>query len=279
MSPATEILISEHLRQLKLTALLRHYPSLARQARENGLAYEDFLLSLIESELQARADNRLKRRIRDARFPLLKTLDNFDFEAAPDLDRRLIRELIGGAYIQERKNIIFVGKTGTGKTHLATALGLEACRQGVRTGFATGAGLVNELIEARSKRAISRFIQKTSRFGLLILYELGYVPFSREGSQLLFQVLADRYERASVIIITNLGFADWTQFFGDPTLTAALLDRLTHKAHVVLCNWDSFRLKESLKKKLRKAKRKNDNYIFLTHMEGGHFSVITVGHF
>ncbi len=256
MNPATEVLLSEHLKQLKLTAILRHYPPLARQARENGWAYEDFLLSLTESEIQARSDNRLKRRIRDARFPLMKTMENFDFEAVPDLDRRLMRDLVSGSYIQERKNIIFVGKTGTGKTHLATALGLEACRHGVRTRFTTGAGLVNELIEARSERMINRVIQKTSRFGLLILDELGYVPFSREGAQLLFQVLADRYERASVIITTNLGFADWTQLFGDPTLTAALLDRLTHKAHIILCNWESYRLKESMKKKTPVNKKK-----------------------
>jgi DNA replication protein DnaC len=256
MKPGTEVLLSDHLKHLKLTTILRQYHALARQARENGWAYEDFLLSLTESEIQARADNRLKRRIRDARFPLIKTLEGFDYEAAPDLDRRLVKDLIGGSYIQERKNVIFVGKTGTGKTHLATALGLEACRQGIRTRFATGAGLVNELIEARSERTISRVIQKHSRFGLLILDELGYVPFSKEGSQLLFQVLADRYERGSVIITTNLGFADWTQLFGDPTLTAALLDRLTHKAHIIMCNWDSYRLKESLKKKTSTSKEK-----------------------
>lgn len=249
MNPSTEVLLNDHLKQLKLTTVLKHYPAMARQARENGSEYEDFLLSLIESEVQARADNRLKRRIRDARFPLMKTMESFDFDVTPDLDRRLMKELAGGSYIQERKNVIFVGKTGTGKTHLATALGLEACRQGVRTRFATGAGLINELIEARSERTVTRSIQKNNRFGLLILDELGYVPFSREGSQLLFQILAERYERASVIITTNLGFADWTQLFGDPTLTAALLDRLTHKAHIILCNWESYRIKESLKKK------------------------------
>ncbi len=250
MKPGTELLLSEHLQQLKLTTVLRQYPVLARQAGENGWAYEDFLLSLTEVELQARADNRLKRRIRDARFPLVKTMESFDYDAAPDLDRRLIRELMDGAYIKERRNVIFVGKTGTGKTHLATALGLEACRQGVRTRFATGAGLVNDLIEARSERNISRVLQRYSHSGLLILDEMGYVPFSREGSQLLFQVLADRYERGSVMITTNLGFADWTQLFGDPTLTAALLDRLTHKAYIIPCNWDSYRLKESLKRKV-----------------------------
>ena len=249
MRPATEALLADHLRQLKLTAILRCYAALVRQARENGSEYEDFLASLVESEIEARADNRLKRRIRVARFPLMKTMESFDFDAAISLDRRLMRELTEGKYIEERRNILLVGKTGTGKTHLATALGLEACRQGVRTRFVTGAGLVNELIEARSERAVGRMIQKMSRFGLLILDEPGYVPFSREGSQLLFQLLAERYERASVIITTNLGFADWTQLFGDPTLTAALLDRLTHKAHIVMCDWDSYRLKESLKKK------------------------------
>jgi len=249
MKPATEVLLADHLRQLKLTAILRCYSACARQARENGSDYEDFLLSLIESELEARADNRLKRRIRDARFPIIKTMENFDFDEAEGLDKRLIREMAEGTYIKEKRNIIFVGKTGAGKSHLATSLGLEACRQGVRTRFVTGAGLVNELVEARNERAVGRIIQKISRFGLLILDELGYVPFSREGSQLLFQLLAERYERASVIITTNLGFADWTQLFGDPTLTAALLDRLTHKAHIVMCDWDSYRLKESLKKK------------------------------
>ena len=257
MNPSTEILLSAHLKQLKLTAILRHYSAIIRQAQEQGWAYEDFLLSLIESEMETRADNRLKRRIRDARFPLMKSFEGFDFDAAPELDRRVIKELMDGSYIREYRNVIFVGKTGTGKTHLATALGLEACRQGIKTRFATGAGLVNELIEARSERAISRIQQKLSRFGLLILDELGYVPFSQEGSQLLFQVLADRHERASVIITTNLGFADWTQLFGDPTLTAALLDRLTHKAHIIPCNWDSYRLKESLKKK-RQVKKNND---------------------
>jgi len=254
MKPATEALLADHLRQLKLTAILRCYTACARQARESGSDYEDFLLSLIESELEARADNRLKRRIKDARFPIIKTMEGFKFEEAEGLDRRLVREMVEGTYIQEKRNIIFVGKTGTGKSHLATALGLEACRQGIRTRFVTGAGLVNELIEARNERAVSRIIQKVSRFGLLILDELGYVPFSREGSQLLFQLLAERHERASVIITTNLGFADWTQLFGDPTLTAALLDRLTHKAHIVMCDWESYRLKESLKKKSQ-AKR------------------------
>jgi DNA replication protein DnaC len=161
----------------------------------------------------------------------------------------LVKELETGEYIKSYRNVIFVGKSGTGKTHLATGLGVEACKQGVCTRFVTGCGLANELIEAQSERTLSRVIQRYARCGLLILDELGYVPFSKEGAELLFQVLAQRHERGSVIITTNLGFADWTRVFGDPTLTGALLDRLTHKAHIINCTWESYRLRQTLKAK------------------------------
>jgi DNA replication protein DnaC len=223
--------------------------ALARHAKENGVSYEEFLLNLTETELQARAEGRLKRKLREARFPLMKTLETFDYEAAPKMDRRLIRELDAGEYIKEKRNVIFLGKSGTGKTHLATGLGVCACRQGISTRFVTGCGLANELLEAQSERSLSRVIQKYARYGLLVLDELGYVPFSKESAELLFQVLTERNERGSVVITTNLGFADWTQVFGDATLTAALLDRLTHKAHIINCTWESYRLKETLKKR------------------------------
>jgi DNA replication protein DnaC len=249
MTEGTALLLTHHLKELKLGAMLSHYPSLVRQARDTGQDYESFLLSLAETEILIRSENRLKRRIREARFPLLKTFEQFRYESSPELDRRVIEELKSGEYIREHRNVIFVGKTGTGKTHLATSLAVEACGQGIRSRFITGSELVNELVEARSERALSRSVQRYTHCGLLILDELGYVPFSKEGAQLLFQVLADRHERGSVIVTTNLGFADWTQLFGDPTLTAALLDRLTHKAFIVNCNWESYRLRESLKKK------------------------------
>ena len=177
-----------------------------------------------------------------------------DFESTPDLDVRLVKELSDGEYIKNHQNIIFLGKSGTGKTHLATALGMEACRSGIRTRFITGCGLVNELIEARDEKVLSRIIKRYSSYGLLIIDELGYVPFSKEGAELLFQVLAGRHEQKSVIITTNKGFADWTELFGDPSLTAALLDRVTHKAHIINCSWESYRLKETLKKKNAKKK-------------------------
>jgi DNA replication protein DnaC len=188
----------------------------------------------------------LKRRIREARFPLLKPLETFDLSAVPELDIRLLRELISCEYIRDRRNVIFLGGSGTGKTHMATGLGLEACKNNYRTRFVTCYGLVNELIEAREERDLQRLLKRYSRYDLLILDELGYIPFSKEGAELLFQILADRYEKGSVMITTNLGFADWTQVFGDQAMTAALLDRLTHKARIVNCNWQSYRLKQSL---------------------------------
>jgi len=241
--------LQANLRMLKLSTMARDLESFVRQARESGIGYDQFLLNLIAAELQARSESRLNRRLREAKFPLIKPIETFDLSAVPELDLRLFRELTGEGYIKEHRNVIFLGKTGAGKTHMATALGIEACRNNFRTRFVTCYGLVNELIEARQERTLQRLIQRYVRYDLLILDELGYVPFSKEGSELLFQVLAERHEKGSVMITTNLGFADWTQIFGDQVMTAALLDRLTHKAHIINCPWDSYRLKQSLKEK------------------------------
>ena len=241
--------LKEDLKALKLSTMARGIEAHLRQAREGGIDYDKFLLELTAVELQARTENRLNRRIREAKFPLIKPVETFDLNAVPDLDIRLFRELTGCGYIQEHKNIIFLGRSGTGKTHMATALGIEACKNNYRTRFVSCYGLVNELIEAREERQLQRLLQRYSRYDLLILDELGYVPFSKEGSELLFQVLSERYEKGSIVITTNLGFADWTQVFGDPVMTAALLDRLTHKAHIINCTWESYRLKQSLKGK------------------------------
>lgn len=249
MKASTEMVLTDNLKVLNLSHMLRHLEPQLRQAREQGTDYGEFLLGLTEIELQLRGEGRLKRRLRESKFPLLKTLEMFDYHAAPGLDRRLLHQLASGEYIGQHRNVIFLGRSGTGKTHLATSLGVEACRQGLSVRFVTGCGLANELLEARQGLNLSRIIQRYARYGVLILDELGYVPFSKEGAELLFQVLAERHERGSVIITSNLGFADWTQVFGEPTLTAALLDRLTHKAHIITCDWESFRLQESLKVK------------------------------
>ena len=248
MKPGTLMALKENMKALKLSTMARGIEAHLRQAREAGIDYDEFLLELTAIELQSRAENRLNRRLREAKFPLIKPIEAFELDAVPELDIRLFRELAGCGYVQERKNIIFLGRSGTGKTHMATALGIEACKNNCRTRFITCYGLVNELIEAREERELRRLIQRYTRYDLLILDELGYIPFSKEGAALLFQVLAERNERGSVIITTNLGFADWTQVFGDPAMTAALLDRLTHKAHIINCSWQSYRLKQSLNK-------------------------------
>lgn len=261
MKAGTEVLLKENLKALNLSHMSANLGSLLRQARENGTSHEEFLLNITEVELQMRAENRLKRKLREAKFPLLKTLEQFDYGSAPGLDKRLMRELESGEYLRSHRNIIFTGKTGTGKTHLATGLGVVACGQGIGTRFVNGCGLNNELVEAQTERRLSRVIQKYARYGLVVVDELGYVSFSRESAELLFQVLAERHERGSVIITTNLGFADWTQVFGDATLTAALLDRLTHKAHIINCTWDSYRLQETLRARRATSKGPKDNRV------------------
>ena len=249
MNAGMKALLIENLKSLKLSTMIRNLESHLRQAKQDKLEYEEFLLNLTEAEVQVRKENGRKRRLREAKFPLQKPLETFDFEAATGLDARLIKELSSCEYAKKSRNVIFMGKSGTGKTHLATGLGMEACKQGIRTRFVTGCGLANELIEARDEKLLGRAVKRYASYGLLIIDELGYVPFSKEGAQLIFQILAERHERKPVMITTNMGFGDWTQIFGDPSMTAALLDRITHKAHVINCSWESYRLKETLKSK------------------------------
>jgi DNA replication protein DnaC len=249
MNAAVKAVLMGNLKTLKLASMLKHFEEVVRQANESKSSYEECLLNLTEIEVSVRKENGRQRKVREASFPLLKPLETFNFGATPDLDARFIKELASCGFIKEKRNVIFLGKSGTGKTHLATALGIEACSQGYRTRFVTGCALANELIEARNEKVLSRVIKRYSSCNPLIIDELGYVPFSKEGAELLFQVLADRHEMRSVIITTNMGFGDWTQIFGDPNLTAALLDRITHKAHIINCTWDSYRLKETLKRK------------------------------
>lgn len=247
MNPAVKVELINNLKWLNLSSIRSQLETLIRQAQESRLDYGEFLLGLTEVEVSGRMENGRKRRIREARFPLLKVLEMFQFEAAPGLDARLIHELMNGEYMKQGRNVIFMGKSGTGKTHLAISLAMEACRQGVKTRFVTGCGLVNELLEARNDKTLSRVIKRYSGYGLLVIDELGYVTFAKEHAELLFQVLAGRHEQKSVIITSNKGFGDWTEIFGDATLTAALLDRVTHKAYVINCTWESFRLQETLK--------------------------------
>jgi DNA replication protein DnaC len=254
MNPGQEILLEDALRRLRLPAVAREYREHARQAREAGESYEGFLLALATRELDQRQTNQVQRRLSEARFPVLKTLEKTDLKKWPSLDALQVREYMECHYITKRENIVILGKHGTGKSHAATVLGVEACRRGYRVLFTTAAQMVNTLIEAREERQLKRYLAKLSRFELVIIDEAGYVPFSAEGAQLLFQVFSDRYEKASLIVTSNLPFAQWTSTFGDAALTAALLDRLTHHCSIHEFDWESIRFTDSLQNNKLKKK-------------------------
>ena len=243
------MLLEAYLKRLRLPAIGRHYQELARQAAQGNLPYEAFLLALVEMEAQQREENAHQKRLRMARFPVIKSLDQFDFTTLPSLNKALVLDLAQGGYLDKRENLILMGNSGTGKTHLATALGLIACQQGRKVRFFTAAGLINQLTEAQASLRLSYLERSLAQMDLLIIDEIGYVPFSEKGAQLFFQVVAQSYERQSLIMTTNLDFSQWPQVFGSEQLTGALLDRLTHHAHILTMNGESFRFRESMSKK------------------------------
>jgi DNA replication protein DnaC len=229
MSDPVRDLVKAHLKQLRLPAMARELERLSREAAASDMNYEQFLLRLAEAELAARATNALETRIKNAAFPVAKDFDTFDFAAMPTLSKPRILELAVCELIDHKLNCCFIGNTGTGKTHLATGLGLAACRRGLRVRFFTAAALVSKLEQAQY--TLDKFLGQLDRAELLICDELGYVSFSRNGVELLFRLLTDRYERSSVLITSNLAFADWAQVFQGERMTAALLDRMTHQRH------------------------------------------------
>jgi DNA replication protein DnaC len=240
MSAVPQVLLAHHLKALKLPTFLREYDKQARQCAAEGVDHTGYLLRLAELELLER-----ERRIRQARFPAVKSLDSFDFAAIPSLNKLLVLELARGEYVERRANVIALGNSGTGKTHVALGLGLAACQKGLAVGFTTAAALVHELREARDERRLLRLQKQLAAYRLLIIDELGYVPLSPTGAELLFEVFSQRYERGSVIVTSNLPFDEWTSMFGSERLTGALLDRLTHHVHILEMNGDSYRLKVS----------------------------------
>jgi DNA replication protein DnaC len=246
-----QLLLAHYLKQLKLPSFLREYDKLAVVCRQEQADYQTFLLRLAEIEIADRERRAAERRVQEARLPVLKTRDTFDFTAQPSLNQTLVRELLRGEYLDKRENVLLIGNSGTGKTHLATALAFTACQQGRRARFFTVTGLVTQLLERREQKELERFHRQLERLDLLVLDELGYVPCSKAGAELLFEVVSRAYERTSLIVTTNLPFESWTEIMGSERLTGALLDRLTHRIHILEANGESYRLKES-KQRLKK---------------------------
>ena len=270
MNPAAEeVLLTGLLRQLRLPAVLREWRECARQARETGERYESFLLSVLSREAEQRQANQLNRRLREARFPYLRPLERTKLEKWPGLSVQQVREYAEGGWIGRRENLVILGRHGTGKTHAAIALSMEACRQGHRVLFTTAADLVNTLTEAREEKQLRRYQQRLAKYALLTVDELGYLPFSREGAELLFQVFAQRYERGSLLVTSNLPFPEWTGIFGEAGLTAALLDRLTHHCQIWQFEWDSLRLADSLRSRQRHRENRENRAVAATAAPAG----------
>jgi len=233
--------------------MLAEHEKLARDAAASNQTFDEYLLRLTELELATRAANTLAARIRQAEFPVLKELDNYDFSALPGLNKQKIVELSRGEWIRQHTNCCLVGSVGTGKTHIAISLGLAACRASLRVRYFTAAALVNALEEKQKQYQLDRLLGQLDRVDLLICDELGHRTFSRSGAELLFQVFADRYERKSLLITSNLAFSEWATLFHGERMTAALLDRLTHHCHIFEMNGESYRFRESIKTKKKKS--------------------------
>jgi len=245
MSDTPQVLLTHYLKALRLPTFLREYDKLARQCADQDVDYSRYLLRLAELEMIERERRTVERRVKEASFPAVKSLDSFEFAAIPSLNKTLVLELARSEYVSRRENIIAVGNSGTGKTHVALGLGLAACQKGLAVGFTTAAALVNELHEARDEKRLLRLQRQLAGYKLLIVDELGYVPLSPTGAELLFEIFSQRYERGSIIVTSNLPFDEWTSVLASERLTGALLDRLTHHVHILEMNGDSYRLKHS----------------------------------
>jgi DNA replication protein DnaC len=246
---APDLLLQHHLKKLRLPTVLRDYQKLARQCASENVDHVRYLARLIELELIDREARMVERRIKPAKFPARKSLETFDFDAIPALNRKLVLDLARCEFVDRHENIIALGPSGVGKTHIAIGLGLAACQRGIKTRFTTAAAIVHELIEARDDKKLLRLQKQLAGHELLIIDELGFVPLSKTGAELLFELIGQRYERGATIITSNLPFDEWTSVFGNERLTGALLDRLTHHVHILEMNGQSWRLAQSRSKR------------------------------
>lgn len=248
------VLLKHHLKQLKLPTMLSECEKIAARAAKDNHDHLAFLLQLCELELIDRERRAAERRLKAAKFPTHKTLDTFDFAARPSVKKPLVLQLVKGEYLQQRENLLLVGPSGTGKTHLAIALGIAACSLGKKVRFWRVTELITTLLEAKEERQLLRVRAQIAKLDLLILDELGYVPASKAGAELLFDVIATTYERNSVIVTTNLPFENWTEVLGNERLTGAALDRLTHRCHILETKGESYRLQEAKRRRTKRSR-------------------------
>jgi DNA replication protein DnaC len=246
------VLLKHHLKALRLPTVLAECEKVAQRCAADNVDHLGYLQQLCELELVDRERRAAERRLKAARFPALKTLEGFDFAAQPSLNKVLVAELMRGSFVEQRESVILLGNPGTGKTHLAIALAVEACRRGQRVRFFRVTELITQLLEAREERLLLRLKAQLARLDLLVLDELGYVPASKVGAELLFDVISTAYERTSVIVTTNLPFEQWTEVLGSQRLVGATLDRLTHRCHLLEASGESFRLQDA-KRRLRRG--------------------------
>lgn len=251
MAATEKALLESYLKQLYLKSFIQNYEPLAEEAVQSNQSYTRYLLALTEQEVLQREANRRQRRLKEAKIPLVKELSTFDFSAIPQLNRQKVLQLAQGDYIDQVEPVILLGNPGLGKTHIATALAVAATRQMRRVRFFNAAALVSELLAAQQEQRVAQFLNKALGHQLIVIDELGFIPFTASGAQLMFQFCSTLYEQVAVIVTTNLKFADWVQVFGDERLTVALLDRLTHKAHIVEFVGDSYRFRQRLERQER----------------------------
>ena len=249
--PAT---LQADLKTLFLSTVRENWQRMAQEARRRKQTHVEYLADLMSLEVVRRRERRIQRRTKDAKFPLLKTLESFDFAKQPKLDPSEILDLFDGSFVREAKNVVLMGPVGTGKTHLAIALGLACCQQEMRVRFTTAAELTNMLVESKLEGRLSRKLEQLARFDLVVLDELGYVPFDKESADLLFGFITKVYERRSLVVTTNLPFSRWSEVFGDATAAAAVIDRIVHHASVFQTEGASYRL-QAAKKSARRRKR------------------------
>lgn len=242
------------LKALNLPTFLSQYALMAQQALEHKTTCEQYLYSLVELEVQEKHQRRIKSLLKGAKFPLTKTIDQYNFDEAEGVCQQQINELCAGNFVHDAKNIVIYGLPGTGKTHLAIGIGRELCLKGVKVLFITACDLVQELIKAKNNLSLSNYLKRLRRYQIICIDELGFIPFEKHESDLLFQFFSDRYEKGSVLITTNLVFSEWDRIFKDTATTTAVIDRIIHHSIIFELNSESYRTKEAKKNLTKKSK-------------------------